>query len=138
MHVTMRARTWTGVMMMAAAAALVVAAVVTSAGAREDVREIRLVARGMAFYLDGDTTTANPAIVVHRGERVRFILRNEMRGVDHDLAVTSLGVALTPVAVNQVASFDLDVPDRDGRHEYVCRPHAAMMKGVIEIVAAEL
>ena len=57
----MRARTWTGAMMIAAAVALVVAAaVVTRAGAREEVREIHLVARGMAFYLEADPATRQP------------------------------------------------------------------------------
>ena len=120
-------------MMVAAVVALVAAAVVSSAGAREQVREIHLVARGMAFYLDADPTTANPAIAVQRGERVRFVLRNETPGIDHDLAIASFGVGLTPIAAGQVASFDLDVPDRPGRHEYACRPHAVMMKGVVEI-----
>jgi len=129
----MRAKTWTGAMMIAATVALVAAVVVTSAGAREEVREIHLVARGMAFYLDADPTTANPTITVQRGARVRFVLRNETPGIDHDLAITSFGVGLTPVAVGRLAAFDLDVPDRPGRHEYVCRPHATMMKGVVEI-----
>ena len=129
----MRAKTWTGGMIVAAVVALVAAAVVSSAGAREQVREIHLVARGMAFYLDADPTTANPAIAVQRGERVRFVLRNETPGIDHDLAIASFGVGLTPIAAGQVASFDLEVPDRPGRHEYACRPHAVMMKGVVEI-----
>ena len=125
-------------MMIAAAVALVAAVVVSSAGAREEVREIHLVARGMAFYLDADPATANPTIAVQRGERVRFVLRNETPGIDHDLAIASFGVALTPVTVGRVAAFDLEVPDRPGRHEYVCRPHAVMMKGVIEVVEAGL
>jgi plastocyanin len=129
----MRAKTWTGAMMMAAAVALVAAAVVTSAGAREEAREIRLVARGMTFYLDADPTAANPTIRVRRGERVRFMLRNETPGIDHDLAIASMGVGLTPVAVGQSAAFDLQAPDQPGRHEYACRPHAVMMKGVVEI-----
>ena len=116
-------------MMMAAAVALVAAAVVTSAGAREEAREIHLVARGMAFYLDADPTAANPTIRVRRGERVRFVLRNETPGIDHDLAIASMGVGLTPVAVGQSAAFDLQAPDQPGRHEYACRPHAVMMKG---------
>jgi len=120
-------------MMVAAVVALVAAAVVSSAGAREQVREIHLVARGMAFYLDADPTTANPTIAVRRGERVRFVLRNETPGIEHDLAIASVGVGLPPIAVGHVAAFDLEVPDRTGRHEYACRPHAVMMKGVVEI-----
>ena len=120
-------------MTIAAAVALVAAAVVTSAGAREQVREIHLVARGMAFYLDADPTTANPTITLQGGERVRLVLRNETPGIDHDLAITSFGVGLTPVAVGHVAAFDFEVPDRPGRHEYVCRPHAVMMKGTVVV-----
>ena len=70
---------------------------------------------------------------MRHGERVRFVLRNETPGIDHDLAIGSMGVGLTPVAVGQSAAFDLQVPDLPGRHEYACRPHAVMMKGVVEI-----
>jgi plastocyanin len=120
-------------MLIAAAVAVVAAAVVTRAGATEEVREIHLVARGMAFYLEADPTTANPTIVVRRGEFVRIVLQNQTPGIDHDLAVASLGVGVTPVAAGQRAAFDLQAPDRAGRHQYVCRPHAVMMKGTLEI-----
>ena len=120
-------------MVIAAAAALVVAAVATSAGARGESREIRLVARGMSFYLEADPATANPTITLRAGERVRIVLHNETPGIDHDLAAASLGLGLTPVGVGQVTASDFDVPEQRGRHEYVCRPHAAMMKGVIEV-----
>jgi len=125
-------------MMIAATVALVAAAVVTSAGAREEVREIHLVARGMAFYLDADPGTPNPTITLQQGERVRFVLRNETPGMTHDLAVTDLAAAMPPIAAGTTGVVDLEVPDRPGRHEYVCRPHSVMMKGVIEVVAAGL
>jgi plastocyanin len=130
----MRAKTWTGATIIAAAVALVAAAVVTSAGAREEVREIHLVARGMAFYLDADPATANPAIALRQGEHVRFVLRNETPGIEHDLAITALAAAISPVTVGKTGAFDLEVPARPGRYEYVCRPHSVMMKGVIEVV----
>jgi plastocyanin len=120
-------------MVIAAVVAVVAAAVVTRAGATEEVREINLVARGMAFYLEADPTTANPTIVVRRGEHVRVVLLNQTPGIDHDLAVTSLDVGLTPIAAGQSAAFDLQAPDTAGRHEYVCRPHAVMMKGVVVV-----
>jgi plastocyanin len=120
-------------MLIAAAVAVVAAAVVTRAGATEEAREIHLVARGMAFYLEADPTTPNPTIVVRRGEHVRVVLSNQTPGIDHDLAVASLGVGLTPIAAGRTAALDLEVPDQPGRHEYVCRPHAVMMKGVVEI-----
>jgi len=119
--------------MIAAAVALVAAAVVTTAGAREEVREIHLVARGMAFYLDAEPAVANPPITLHQGERVRIVLRNETPGINHDLAIAGLSAAMSPVAVGTTGVVDLEVPDRPGRHEYVCRPHSVMMKGVVTI-----
>lgn len=120
-------------MAIAALVAVAAAAVVTRAGAREDAREIQLVARGMAFYLAGDPATPNPTITVAAGERVRFVLRNEATGLLHDLAVGGLGIALEPLAVGQVGDASVEVPDRPGRYEYRCRPHAAMMKGTLVI-----
>jgi Cupredoxin-like domain len=130
--VTMRARTWTGGAVIAMLAAIAVAAVVTGAGAREEVREIHLVARGMTFYLDSDQSVANPTIVVNRNERVRLVLRNETPGIDHDLAIASLA-ALPLLAAGQTGVLDLLAPASPGRYEYHCRPHAAMMKGVVEV-----
>ncbi len=129
----MRAKTWTGGLVIAALVALAAAAVVTRAGAREEAREIELVARGMSFYLAADPATANPTITVAAGERIRFVLRNETTGIDHDLAVDSLGVALSPIPAGQVASVDVDIPERPGSYEYQCRPHAVMMKGTLVI-----
>jgi plastocyanin len=131
--VTMRAKKWTGGMVIAAMAAFAIAAVVARAGAREDVREIRLVARGMAFYLDADPATANPTVTLASGERVRFVLRNETPGINHDLIVAPLAVAISPLPAGETGIVDVEVPDRPGRYEYHCRPHAVMMKGVVEI-----
>jgi plastocyanin len=121
--------------MMAAVVALAAAAVVTRAGAREEVREIRLVARGMAFFVEGDTATANPTLRVKAGERVRVVVRNETPGMAHDLAVASLGVAMAPLAAGAVGAFDLQAPDSSGTHEYVCRPHSVMMRGRLVVEA---
>lgn len=129
----MRARTWTGAAAIAAIVAVAAAAVVTRAGAREDAREIQLVARGMAFYLAGDPATPNPTLTVAAGERVRFVLRNEATGFVHDLAVADLGIAVTPLTAGQVGEATVEVPARPGRYEYRCQPHAAMMKGTLVI-----
>ena len=118
-------------MTIAALVAVVAAAVVTQAGAREEVREIHLVARGMAFYLEADPAIANPTISLKSGERVRVTVRNETPGITHDLAIAGLGAALSPLALGATGSLDLEVPDAPGRHEYTCRPHAQMMKGVV-------
>jgi plastocyanin len=129
----MRSKKWTGGVFIAALAAMAVAVVVTGAGAREDVREIHLVARGMSFYLEADPSTANPAIVVNRGERVRVVLRNETPGIAHDLAIATMAAATAPLAAGETGVLDLQAPDAPGRHEYHCRPHAAMMKGAFEV-----
>ena len=63
--------------------------------ARTEVREIRLVARGMAFYVDGQAI-ANPVVHVRPGERVRITVRNVTAGFLHDLAIDSLNVATAP------------------------------------------
>ena len=43
-------------------------------------REITLVARDMAFYLESDPDDAEPDDRVKAGERVRIVLRNEDAG----------------------------------------------------------
>ena len=120
-------------MAIAALIAVATAALVTRAGAREEAREIALVARGMSFYLEADPATANPTITLRAGERVRFVLRNQTPGIEHDLAVAALGVVLPPVPDGGLGAVDLEVPARPGAYEYQCRPHAVMMKGTLVI-----
>ena len=131
----MRAKTWTGALAIAAMVAVAAAAVVTRAGARGDVREIHLVARGMAFFLAGDNTAPNPTIRVRAGERVRLIVSNETAGIEHDLAVASLGIATDPLATGAIGALDLQAPGEPGAHEYACRPHAVMMRGRLIVEA---
>jgi FtsP/CotA-like multicopper oxidase with cupredoxin domain len=94
-------------------------------------REITLVARGMSFYLLGDPTTANPTIRVAPGETVRLVLRNDDRGMTHDVAVPALGEAMDLVKWNETGSVTIAVPSTPGTYEYHCRPHMLMMKGMI-------
>jgi len=100
--------------------------------ARTEVREITLVARGMAFYVDGQAT-ANPVVRVRPGERVRITVRNVTAGILHDLAIDSLNVATGPLNTGEVGSLDFTVPDRPGSYEYHCRPHALMMRGTLAV-----
>src|SRR5688572_4840323 len=58
---------------------------------RTPTREVTLVAKGMAFYLESDLETPNPTIEVKAGERVRVVLRNQDRGLTHDFAVPVIG-----------------------------------------------
>jgi plastocyanin len=116
----------------AAAAAMVVAAllpVMTST----PVREIRLVARDMSFYLESDPRRANPVLDVAAGERVRIVLTNADRGMTHDFAVPRAGVAMSPIGWNQSTDVTFDVPTAAGTYEYICRPHQLMMRGTIRV-----
>ena len=93
-------------------------------------REIRLVVRGMAFFLEGNELP-NPIITLKAGERVRVVVRNEERGIKHDFAVPSLDAALNPLGWNESSDVTFSVPEAAGVYEYHCRPHQAMMRGTI-------
>lgn len=98
-------------------------------------REVVLLARGMTFVVAGEPEAVNPLIRVTAGERVRFVLRNETAGIQHDFAIPSWSAATRVLARNQEASFTVSIPDAPGQVEYLCRPHAQMMRGTIEIIA---
>jgi plastocyanin len=116
---------------LAAVAAVALPSV--TAARSEGPREVVLVARGMQFVLAGSPSAVNPAIVLQPGERVRFILRNETPGIAHDFAVPALNVSIPLVAEGEQASVTFTVPKTAGRYRYLCRPHAAMMSGTLEI-----
>lgn len=118
---------------LVALAMLVLAAGAVAVGMWEPTpdREIRLVARGMAFYA-GTDPTPNPTITVRSGERVRIVLENRDRGMTHDFAVPTLHAATSGIDWNESASVVIEVPATPGTYEYVCRPHAALnMRGTI-------
>ena len=98
-------------------------------------REITLVVRGMAFYLDDGDALPNPTIRLKAGERVRIVLRNEERGIRHDFAVPAMGAALDPIGWNESADVSFTVPDTPGSYDYWCRPHMLMMRGKIIVTA---
>ena len=106
------------------------------AAVRPEPRALTLIARDMSFYLPGDPTP-NPRLIAERGEELRITLRNEDRGVAHDLAVPNGNGSpkATPVLRGAGASADLTVrvPDQPGRYEYLCNLHARMMRGVLEV-----
>jgi plastocyanin len=130
-------RTVPGPLVALAGLAMVVAAMipVLTAGRTPDTREIRLVARDMAFYLEGDPDTPNPTLELRAGQRVTITLRNEERGITHDFAAPALAAGLDLLKWGQIRSVTVVVPDRPGFYEYVCRPHRLMMRGVIRVVA---
>jgi plastocyanin len=99
----------------------------------DGVRDIRLVVRNMAFYVDG-RNDPNPAIALRAGELVRITLRNEDAGIRHDFAVQSWGVA-TKVLQDRGATDTVEfrVPLDKGTATYLCTPHSTMMRGVLKI-----
>ena len=100
---------------------------------RTPTREVALVVKGMAFYLESDLTTPNPIIEVKAGERVRVVVRNQDRGLTHDFAVPVIGAVTHDIHWNQSDEVVFDVPDEPGIYEYVCQPHRLMMRGTIRV-----
>jgi plastocyanin len=98
-------------------------------------REITIVARGMAFYVEGDPETANPTIDLVAGERVRIVLRNEEEGMVHDLVVPGLPIRFELLRWREQREVTLVVPDGPGTFQYVCQPHKVMMHGRLRITA---
>jgi plastocyanin len=90
----------------------------------------------MAFYLPGDATP-NPRLVAERGEELRFVLRNEDRGMPHDLEVPEAGgdrkATRAVRGVGDTASLAFRAPETAGNYEYVCTLHSRMMRGVLEV-----
>jgi len=118
---------------VATVAGLMLLAAMLPALTRPPKREIHLVVKGMAFYLETDLETPNPTIQVKAGERVRVVVRNEDRGLTHDFAVPSAGAMMKEITWNQSGEVVFDVPETPGTYEYVCQPHRLMMRGTIRV-----
>jgi FtsP/CotA-like multicopper oxidase with cupredoxin domain len=95
-------------------------------------REIVLVVRDMAFYVDGNATP-NPTIHLKRGERVALTLRNEDSGMTHDFAVADWGVKTPKLRGKGLEQIVFTVPGTAGSGTYVCTPHAVLMHGALVI-----
>jgi plastocyanin len=119
--------------LVAAMAGLMLLAALLPARSSTPTREITLVVRGMAFYIDGDLSTPNPTLEVKAGERVRVVLRNQDRGMTHDFAVPVVAAATNIVDWDESGDVTFDVRDTPGTYEYVCRPHRLMMRGTIRV-----
>jgi plastocyanin len=117
----------------AGASAIALCVCLTSACFSEPVRNVTLLARGMAFALAEQPGVANPVIRVRAGERVRLILKNEAPGLVHDIAIPAWNVAADSVRTGETAQVVFTVPTTPGRAEYRCRPHAEMMNGVVDV-----
>ncbi len=97
------------------------------------VREIALVTRDMAFYLEGESEP-NPTIQLRAGEEVRFTVLNRDPGLTHNLAVEAWGLETRYLENEASTTVLVRAPARPGRQVYVCVPHDKMMRGIIEVV----
>jgi len=94
------------------------------------VREIRLVARDMTFYLEGQTEP-NPTLRIRAGETVRLVLRNEDEGMTHDFAIPDWGAATRRLDGGEETAVTFRAPDLPVSQTYKCRPHSKIMRGTI-------
>ena len=106
-----------------------------TASTRTAVRDITLVVRDMAFYLDGGSEP-NPTIQVRTGETVQLTLLNRDPGLKHNLTIEALGLDMPHLETDASMKVRLRAPSRPGRLPYVCAPHSEMMHGVIEVVGS--
>ena len=121
-------------MAKALAAALVVGALAFGAIALSargpGPREIRIVARDMTFYLEGQTDP-NPTLRLRAGESVRLVLRNDDPGMTHDFTIPDWKAATRRIESGEQAIVTFRVPDAPSSQTYRCRPHSAIMRGTI-------
>ncbi len=96
-------------------------------------RQVTLVVKGMAFYLENDLETPNPTIEVKAGERVRIVVKNQERGVTHDFAFPAARAVMNELTWNQTGQVAFTAPTNPGTYEYFCQPHRLMMKGIIQV-----
>lgn len=95
-------------------------------------REVQIVIRDMAFYLDGKGEP-NPTLLFHAGERVRLVVRSEDAGMDHDFVVKKWKVKSKMVHGRDTTRLTFKVPRRAGAETYYCTPHAGKMRGTIRV-----
>ena len=97
---------------------------------REQVHEIRLVAKNMTYYANG-AEDPNPPIRLVPGEQVRITFRNDDRGMSHDFGIPVFGVGTGVIEFGTEKSVTFKVPDNPSPATYICTPHSAMMSGRI-------
>jgi plastocyanin len=107
-----------------------------NASTPDSVREVTLVARNMAFYLEGGTEP-NPTIQVRAGEEVRFTVLNRDPGFAHNFVVDAWDLKTPLVETEASTTVVVRAPARSSRQAYVCTPHDKMMRGVIEVVGGD-
>ena len=98
-------------------------------------REVVLVAKNMAFVADrsGAPDTPNPTIVLHPGEKVRLVVRNEDAGMRHDLVMDHLKLRSTALDFGESDALVFRVPNQRGEGDYYCSFHTQLMRGSVVI-----
>lgn len=113
--------------------AALLAAVAISLRASSPEIELTLVARDMAFYLEGDPRP-NPVLELERGRRVRLHFINQDRGVLHDLLLIDLGVSTALLEGDgSRETLTFRTPEGPLDSSYTCTRHMAMMTAALEI-----
>jgi len=99
---------------------------------REETRELRIVVRDMTYYVNG-SNEPNPALQFTPGEQIRLSLRNDDRGMNHDVRIPDWGVGTKVIGWSEEQSITFRVPSNKSGGKYVCTPHSEMMSGKIVV-----
>jgi plastocyanin len=99
---------------------------------RAEPREIVIVTRDMAFFVDGNPEP-NPPIHVKAGEEIAFSFRNEEAGMAHDFSIATWGAATRTLKGAGRDRLLVTAPSTRGTAEYSCRPHSKTMRGRVLI-----
>lgn len=95
-------------------------------------RDVRIVARDMAFYVEGNDQP-NPTLRFRAGEEIRLVFRNEDEGMNHDFTIGTWGVGTKLLEGTGENAVTFRVPETHGSEPYVCTPHSQMMQGIVEV-----
>jgi plastocyanin len=106
--------------------------VLSGADSGVSVREIRIVARDMTFYVDGQPAP-NPTLHARAGERLRIVFRNADVGMSHDFVVRPWRVNTRLLKGRGEDAIEFTVPLTRGTYLYTCTPHAEMMSGMLVV-----
>jgi plastocyanin len=118
---------------VALACAVLVPILIASRGGDPVPREVRVVVRDMAYYVDGQGAP-NPTLQFKAGERIRFVLRNEDGGMTHDFVIRDWKVATKLLdEKGEEDAIEFRVPRRASTAGYQCTPHSQMMRGSVQV-----
>ncbi len=91
-----------------------------------NIRDIVLEIRGMAFAGN------NPDIHIYPGETVRFIIHNLDPGMKHNFTITETNLSTRLLNYGEKETI-LFTPPTEGQWVYFCAPHAARMRGILQV-----